>query len=90
MIMEDISEWRNRIDEVDKKILDLLNERARYVIEIGRLKSQNNLEVYDPEREKNITSHLCEINTGPLADEAVQKFFECLFTESKHIEKSNI
>lgn len=88
--MEDLSEWRNRIDEVDEKILGLLNERTRYVIEIGRVKSQNNLNVYDPEREKDIISRLCDINTGPLTDEAVQRFFKCLFTVSKLIEKNNL
>ncbi len=88
--MEDISGWRKCIDDVDEKILNLLNKRANYVIEIGKFKSQNNLDVYDPEREKNIISHLCEINAGPLNDEAVKRFFECLFSESKLIEKNNL
>jgi len=87
--MDDMSEWRNRIDKVDEKILDLLNERAKYVIEIGRIKSQDNLDVFDPEREKNIMSHLCEMNSGPFTDAAIRKIFECLFTESKLIEKNN-
>ena len=88
--MDDMSEWRNRIDKVDEKILDLLNERAKYVIEIGRIKSQDNLDVFDPEREKNIMSHLCEMNTGPFSDAAIRRIFKCLFTESKLIEKNNV
>ena len=85
--MGDISNWRKRIDKIDEKILKLLNKRARCAIEIGKLKSKNNLEVYDPQREKNIISHLREINDGPLSDDAVQRLFEYLIKESRQIEK---
>lgn len=85
--MDDISDWRKHIDEIDEKILELLNERTRCVIEIGKIKSKNNLQVYDSVREKNIISHLRENNSGPLSDDAVQRLFECLITESKKLEE---
>ena len=85
--MDDISNWRKRIDKIDEKILKLLNERAKCAVEIGKLKSKNNLKVYDPRREKNIISHLRKINEGPLSDDAIQRLFECLIKESRQIEK---
>lgn len=85
--MDDISDWRKHIDEIDEKILELLNERTKCVIEIGKIKSKNNLQVYDSVREKNIISHLRENNSGPLSDDAVQRLFECLITESKKLEE---
>ncbi len=88
--MKDISHWRRQIDEIDEKILDVINKRAECVLEIGKLKSKRNIEVFDPERESDIISHLREINNGPLSDDAIQRFFECLINESKLMEKNNI
>jgi len=85
--MDDISNWRKRIDKIDKKVLELLNERARCAIEIGKLKSKKGIEIHDPLREKNIISHLREINCGPLSDDAIQRLFESLIKESRQIEK---
>ena len=85
--MDDITNWRNRIDDIDKKILELLNKRAECAIEIGKLKSKNKMKVYDPLREKHIISNLRGINNGPLSDDAIQRLFECLIKESREIEK---
>ncbi len=84
--MDEITDWRKRIDEIDKKLLELLNQRARYAIEIGKIKSENNMNVYDPEREKSIIVHIRELNKGPLPDDAAQRLFECLIKESRQIE----
>ena len=85
--MDDIVEWRKRIDGIDEKLLELLNERARYAIEIGKLKSKKGIKIHDPLREKNIISHICTINNGPLSDDAVQRLFERLINESKKLEE---
>jgi chorismate mutase/prephenate dehydratase len=67
---------RKKIDIIDEKILRLLNQRAKEVIKISRLKSKNKLETYSAEREANILSHLRRINRGPLAQEDVELFFK--------------
>ena len=85
--MDEIADWRKRIDEIDKKLLELLNQRARYAIEIGKIKSENNMNVYDPEREKSIIAHIRELNKGPLSDDAAQRLFEYLIKESRQIEE---
>ena len=84
--MADLSEWRNRIDEIDGQLLDLLNERAANAIMIGKFKAERNLEVHDPDREKKILDHLCANNRGPLSNEAVRRLFDCMFKESKRLE----
>lgn len=84
--MDDIAGWRKRIDEIDEKILKLLNERAEYAIEIGKIKSAKGLEITDQNREESILMRLIAINNGPLSDEAVQKIFRCLIIESKNLE----
>ena len=85
--MDEIADWRKRIDEIDKKLLELLNQRARYAVEIGKIKSKKGIEIHDPLREKNIISHVCAINNGPLSNDAVQRLFESLITESKKLEE---
>jgi len=85
--MDEITDWRKRIDEIDKKLLELLNQRARCAVEIGKIKSKNNMNVYDPEREESIIAHIRDLNKGPLSDDAVQRLFECLIKESRQIEE---
>ena len=41
-MMKDISGWRKQIDDIDEKILELINKRAKSVLEIGKLKSKRN------------------------------------------------
>ena len=48
-----ISDWRKKIDELDRKLVELLNQRARAAIEIGRLKRNTDLPIYEPERERD-------------------------------------
>lgn len=84
--MDEIDDWRKRIDEIDENILKLLNERAGCAIEIGKIKSVKGLEITDQTREESIISHLTAINNGPLSGEAIQKLFRCLIIESKNLE----
>jgi chorismate mutase-like protein len=82
----DIDDWRARIDAVDLKILDLLNERARYSLEIGAIKQRLHLPIYMPEREKRIYARLEHVNNGPLSHAAVRRLFERIIDESRRLE----
>ncbi len=82
-----IDDWRERIDVVDLKILDLLNQRARYSVEIGKIKHRLNLPVYVPERERAIYARLEQANQGPLTGAAVRRLFERIIDESRRLEK---
>ena len=61
MPLDDI---RKKIDTLDRKLLDLLNERADLVHEVGEIKKKENLQIYAPEREQALLQRLAEMNQG--------------------------
>jgi len=83
-----IEDWRKRIDEIDVKLLELLNERTRCVIEVGKIKKAQNVRIYDPEREREILRRMREQNLGPLDEEGLQRLFERVIDECRRIERS--
>jgi chorismate mutase-like protein len=82
-----IDDWRNQIDEIDRKLVELLNDRTRCAIEIGRLKKALNLRVYDPEREREVIDRVHRANKGPLDNEGLQRLFERVIDECRRIER---
>jgi chorismate mutase-like protein len=83
-----IEDWRRRIDEIDGKLLELLNERTRCVIEVGKIKKAQNVRIYDPEREREILQRMKEQNRGPLDEEGLQRLFERVIDECRRIERN--
>ena len=81
-----IEDWRTRIDEIDRKLVELLQERARFVIEVGKIKSREHIDVFDPERERQIILNILRENRGPLEDDALRRIFERLIDECRRIE----
>ena len=77
---------RQEIDQLDRTVLDLLNQRVRLVLEIGHYKRNHDLPIYDPIRESLVLQSLQEANEGPLDSEAVRRIFERLIDESRRIE----
>ena len=53
-----IDELRQRIDQLDERLVELLSERAHCALEIGKLKQTLGLEVYQPDREKQVLHHV--------------------------------
>ena len=51
----DIADWRKKIDDLDRKLVQLINQRATCAVEIGKLKRNSAMPVYEPDRE---THHL--------------------------------
>ena len=85
--MKDIDDWRKKIDEVDTKLLQLLNERAGYTVAIGHIKRKHHMKIYDPEREQKIHQRIMARNPGPLSEKGVRRLFECIIDESRLLEK---
>jgi chorismate mutase len=83
----DISHWRKRIDEIDTRLAELLSERSRCVIEIGKIKRKQHLPAYDPDREKEIFERIARNNQGPLENEALRRLFERILDESRRMER---
>jgi chorismate mutase len=82
----DIDDWRKEIDEIDKKILQLLNKRTKCVINIGKLKKQKGISLYSAKREDEILKLLLKQNKGPLEEINIRNIFEKIIDESKIIE----
>lgn len=82
-----IEDWRTRINEIDRKLAELLNERSRCAIEIGKMKHELHLRVYDPERERAVIRNVCRDNKGPLDDEGMNRLFERIIDECRRVER---
>jgi chorismate mutase len=78
---------RKRIDALDIEILRLLNERTRVVEEIGRIKSELDIPVYEPKREDFVMANVLSNNQGPLDDAAVRRIFERIIDEMRSLQK---
>ncbi|MEO8438063.1 MAG: chorismate mutase [Chloroflexota bacterium] len=64
---QELDELRAQIDELDRTIVGLLNERARLALEAGRLKAAQGRDgVRDPEREREVLLRVAMANEGPL------------------------
>ena len=86
----DIADWRKKIDELDRRLVELLSERARAAQEIGRLKRNTNLPIYEPDREQIVFSHVQELNRGPLPNRDVVRIFERIMDVMRNIQKEEI
>ena len=78
---------RVQIDAIDEKLVALLNERARVVVEVGKLKQQNNSPIYAPDREKTVLQKVRKLNRGPLPDRALEAVYRELMSGSFALEK---
>lgn len=81
-----IEDWRSRIDALDRRLLELLNERAECAIAVGKLKNAQNKEILDPERERQIILNILRDNRGPLDEGALRRIFERVIDECRRIE----
>lgn len=82
----DLSQWRARIDTVDQILVDLLNRRMSYALEIGKLKSEHNQPVRDPKREQAVLDAIKTYNDGPISDQALEEIFVRVMAEARSLE----
>ena len=82
-----LEEYRVLIDEVDRRIVSLLNERTRVVHEIGRVKREAKLPIYEPKREDQVFANVTGSNGGPITPDAVRRIFERIIDEMRTIQK---
>jgi len=82
-----LEELRKKIDDLDLQIVQLLNERARIVVEIGKLKSKTAKPVYAPDREKQVFEKIAQANKGPLPDRCLAAIWRELMSGSFVLER---
>ena len=85
-----IEELRTRIDVIDEQLVRLLNVRVACAVEVGRLKHEAGLPIYQPERENQVLTRVRHSATdlaGPLTAEAVVRIFERIIDEARRAER---
>jgi len=85
--MKSLDRLRKMIDSLDESILELLNERAKIVLDVADLKRSVKTGFYFPEREKSIIKRLKAINKGPFPNDAINVIFQEIFSASLALEK---
>ncbi|HTA71404.1 MAG TPA: chorismate mutase [Bryobacteraceae bacterium] len=90
MSIQRLAECRTQIDAVDLKLLALLNERTRIVEEIGRIKQDLSLPIYEPKREDQVFHNVTSNNNGPLTAEALKRIFERIIDEMRNIQRDKM
>jgi chorismate mutase len=83
----DLEDLRRRIDMLDEHLVRLLNARAACALEIGRIKRERGLDIYQPAREMEVLANVNRLNTGPLGPQAIQRLFERIIDEARHLER---
>ena len=85
-----LADCRERIDELDRRLVALLNERAAIVETIGQVKKQAQLPVYEPQRENAVYTNITAVNSGALPDDAVKRIYERIMDEMRKIQKEKM
>jgi chorismate mutase/prephenate dehydratase len=80
-----LDKLRLSIDQIDKKLLDLLSKRASFAQEVGKLKGDG--VIYKPEREAQILSSIIKDNNGPLNNESIVNIFKAVISNCRALEK---
>jgi chorismate mutase len=88
--LETLARCRVKIDEIDVRLLALLNERTAIVEDIGRVKQNLHLAVYEPKREDQVFANVLSHNHGPLPPEAVKRIFERIIDEMRTVQQMNM
>ena len=86
----ELAKRRKHIDDVDRQLVDLLNQRTRIAHEIGHLKKEAHLPVLEPSREEKVLANVAEMNRGPLTEGALRNIFEAIMKEMRKIQEDPI
>jgi chorismate mutase len=86
----EISELRQRIDELDGKLVRLLNERAAIANKLGLAKRNSGHSIHDLQREDSVIKAAVSANSGPLSDQAIRKIFVDIVEACREIQTYDI
>ncbi len=86
----DISDWRKNIDELDRKLVELLSQRAQAAHQIGKLKLTAGMPIYEPDRERAVFENVRKTNPGPLSERDLLRIFERIMDIMRGIQQQEI
>ncbi|MGD8881443.1 MAG: chorismate mutase [Desulfobacterales bacterium] len=84
----DIGLLRRAIDEIDEKIMELINQRMSLAKQVGDFKKQSGIQITDSDREKEIMNRLLEKNNGPVSDNGLRNIFGAIITEGRNVQRT--
>ena len=86
----DISDWRKKIDELDRQLVDLISQRAQAAHAIGKLKRDLGMPIYEPDRERIVFANATKCNPGPLSDPDLLRIYERIMDVMRQIQREEI
>lgn len=84
---EELEVLRGKIDSVDRQLVDLINQRAKHVVEVGNLKRGSGVPIYAPHREAAVLKKIQSFNTGPIQDNTLEAVYRELMSGSFALEQ---
>jgi len=90
LISMDISDWRKKIDELDRELVKLLNQRAQAAHEVGKLKRDVGMPIYEPDRERIVFDNVRHLNPGPLSNQDLMNIYERIMDIMRQIQREEI
>ena len=84
---DELETLRTQIDDLDRQIVKLLNERARLGLEAGKAKIRDGRPIADTEREREVLVRVAMANDGPLPQAAVLALYRKLIETIKRLEE---
>jgi chorismate mutase len=88
--MQALAHYRERIDQIDRRLVELLNERTAIVEDIGRTKREAQMAIYEPKRESQVFDNITSHNGGPLTADGVKRIFERIIDEMRRVQKDRM
>ena len=85
-----LDQFRVMIDNVDARLVELLNERTRVVEEIGRVKREAQLPIYEPKREDQVFANITASNQGPITAAGLRRIFERIIDEMRIVQRARM
>lgn len=82
-----LAELRDKIDDVDRRVVELLNTRAKLVVDVGELKRGTGIPIYAPHREAAVLKKVIDLNEGPLPARTIEAVYREMMSGSFYLEQ---
>ena len=89
MANNELDQLRQRVEELNLQLLSLINERARTVQEIGRVKETQGVNRYDPVRERHMLDLIKDNNNGPFENSTILHLFKQIFKAGLELQEDD-
>lgn len=87
----ELDKLRDEIDAIDEKMVDLFNQRARCVLEIGRFKLEHHVAIYEPKREAMVLANVARCNeAGPMPDEELATIYTAILAAMRRLQSPDL